>query len=143
MAPIHGFDLERSRPRAAITVYPLAGVTRADYELEGVATGNVAGVGAYRQEYFAPRESSLPAGNGGEFRNRPDYTSSISASRCRRPSGCRTGGWRRVGFSTNRHTEHFDGDGGDPGSRGSTTWPNIEGGAYVTGTTGSGRARFI
>ena len=40
----------------------------------------------------------------------------------------------RVGFSTNQHTERFAGDGAlqDPGP--STTWPNIEGGAFVTGT---------
>ena len=29
-----------------ITVYPLVGVTRADYQIEGVVAGNVAGLGA-------------------------------------------------------------------------------------------------
>ncbi len=125
-----------------ITVYPLAGVTRADYQLEGVVEGNVAGIGAYRQEYFAPRESSLPPGNGGEYRNRQDYSQQYLGFEMQATKRLSNRWMARVGFSTNRHTEHFDGDAAiqDPGT--STTWPNIEGGAFVTGTSGSGKSEI-
>ncbi len=125
-----------------ITVYPLVGVTRADYQLEGVIEGNVAGIGAYRQEYFAPRESSLPAGNGAEYRNRPDYSQQYLGFEVQATKRLSNRWMARVGFSTNRHTEHFDGDAAlqDPGT--STTWPNIEGGAFVTGTSGSGKSEI-
>jgi len=48
----------------------------------------------------------------------------------------------RVAFSTNTHTEHFDSPAAiqDPG--GTTTWPNIDGGAYITPTTGSGKSEI-
>jgi hypothetical protein len=48
----------------------------------------------------------------------------------------------RVGFSTNRHTEHFEGPGAlqDPGP--STTWPNIDSGSVLTPTTGSGKSEI-
>ena len=49
----------------------------------------------------------------------------------------------RVGFSTNTHREYFD----DPSvavqdPTPSTTWPNIQGGAYVTATSGSGKSEI-
>ena len=44
-----------------ITVYPLVGVTRADYEVEGTAQGNVEGLGAYTQQYLRS-ERIKPAG---------------------------------------------------------------------------------
>jgi hypothetical protein len=49
----------------------------------------------------------------------------------------------RVGFSSNRHTEQFGGDAAlqDPGA--STTWPNIDGGAFVVGTAGSGKSEIF
>jgi hypothetical protein len=125
-----------------ITVYPLVGVTRADYQVEGVVEGNVPGVGAYRTEYYAPTESSLPAGNGGEYRNRPDYSQDYLGFEVQAIKRLSNRWMARVGFSTNRHTEHFAGDGAqqDPGR--STTWRNIDGGAFVTGTSGSGKSEI-
>lgn len=125
-----------------ITVYPLVGVTRADYHVEGVVEGNVPGLGGYRRDYYAPIESSLPAGNGGEYRNRPDYSQDYLGFEVQAIKRLSNRWMARVGFSTNRHTEHFDGDGGlqDPGQ--STTWPNIDGGAFVTGTSGSGKSEI-
>ena len=129
-------------PAQQITVYPLVGVTRADYQLEGTVSGNVTGVGAYQQQYFAPRESSLPAGNGSEFRNRPDYHQQYIGLEVQATKRLSDRWMARIGFSSNKHTETFTGDGGiqDPGS--SVTYANIEGGAYVTGTAGSGKSEI-
>ena len=49
----------------------------------------------------------------------------------------------RLGFSTSSHREHFD----DPATAvqdptPSTTWPNIDGGAYMTQTSGSGKSEI-
>ena len=125
-----------------ITVYPLVGVTRADYEVEGTVQGNVEGIGAFSQQYFAPRESSLPAGNGSEFRNRPDYTQQYLGFEVQATKRLSNKWMGRFGFSTNRHTESFGSDAAlqDPGP--STTWPNIDGGAFITGTTGSGKSEI-
>ena len=133
-----GYDMSQ-----LVTVYPLVGVTRADYELEGVVEGNVPGLGAYRQEYYAPTEASLPPGNGGEYRNRPDYYQDYLGFEIQATKRLSNRWMARVGFSSNRHTENFDGDAAlqDPGP--STTWPNINGGAYVTATSGSGKSEIF
>ena len=100
-----------------ITVYPLVGVTRADYELEGTVQGNVPGLGAYSQQYFAPREASLPAGNGSEYRNRPDYSQQYLGFEVQATKRLSNKWMARVGFSTNQHTESFGSDAAlqDPG----------------------------
>jgi hypothetical protein len=133
-----GFDMSQG-----ITVYPLAGVSRADYQLEGVVEGNLPGVGPYREEYFAPTEASLPPGNGSEFRNRPDYSQQYLGFEVQAVKRLSNRWMARIGFSSNRHTEQFAGDAAlqDPGA--STTWPNIDGGAYVTGTAGSGKSEIF
>jgi hypothetical protein len=48
----------------------------------------------------------------------------------------------RIAFATNQHTEHFDGTAGiqDPGA--SLTWNNINDGAFMTGTSGSGKSEI-
>jgi hypothetical protein len=127
-------------PALLVTVYPLIGVTRADYLLEGSVQGNVEGIGNYREDYFAPREASLPAGNGVEFRNRPDYHQNYLGLEVQATKRLSDRWMARVGFSSNRHTESFTGDGGiqDPGT--TVAWPNIEGGAFVTATSGSGKS---
>jgi hypothetical protein len=125
-----------------VTVYPLVGVTRDDYVLEGVVEGSATGIGDFRQEFYAPRESSLPLGNGGEFRNRPDYNQQFLGFEVQATKRLADRWMGRVGFSTNSHTEHFNGPGAihDPGA--SATWPNIDGGAYVKPTTGSGKSEI-
>ncbi len=125
------------------TIYPLVGVTRADYVQEGVASGDVAPLGAYSQAYFTPRTESLPVGNGGEYRNRPGYHQrylGFEVSATKRMSNRWMG---RVGFSTGSHHETFD----DPATAvqdptPSTTWPNIDGGSYMTQTSGSGKSEI-
>jgi hypothetical protein len=130
-------------PSQQITVYPLVGVTRADYQLEGVVQGNAPDLGAYRQDYFAPTEASLPAGNGSEYRNRPDYSQQYLGFEVQAVKRLSNRWMARVGFSSNRHTESFGSDAAlqDPGA--SNTWPNIDGGAYVTGTAGSGKSEIF
>ena len=125
------------------TIYPLVGVTRADYVQEGVAAGNAAPLGAYSQAYFAPRADSLPVGNGGEFRNRPDYHQRYLGLELQATKRMSNRWMGRIGFSTNTHREYFD----DPSTAvqdptPSTTWPNIDGGAYVTQTNGSGKSEI-
>ena len=125
-----------------VTVYPLAGVTYHDYVAEGLVQGNLPGIGTYVEEYYAPRESSLPEGNGSEFRNRPDYTQQYLGFEIQATKRLSNKWMGRFAFSTNRHTEHFASTAAlqDPGQ--SATWPNIDGGAFITATTGSGKSEI-
>jgi len=127
---------------AQVTVYPLVGVTAANYQPEGTVQGNAPGVGAYQQTYYAPTASSLPPGNGAEYRNRPDYHQDYLGFETQLVKRLSNHWMARVGFSTNSNTEHFDGPDAvqDPGA--STTWPNINGGSFVTATTGSGKSEI-
>jgi hypothetical protein len=127
-------------PALQVTVYPLIGVTRADYEIEGTAQGNVSGIGNYRRDYYAPNEASLPAGNGVELRNRPDYHQQYLGFELQATKRLSNRWMARLGFASSRHNEYFNGDGGiqDPGQ--TVAWPNIEGGAFVTATSGSGKS---
>jgi hypothetical protein len=133
----NGYD-----PSQQITVYPLVGVTRDDYVLEGSVSGNVDGLGSYRQDYYAPRQSSLPPGNGSEFRNRPDYSQQYLGFEVQATKRMSDRWMARIAFATNQHTEHFDGTAGiqDPGA--SLTWNNINDGAFMTGTSGSGKSEI-
>jgi hypothetical protein len=102
----------------------------------------VEGIGSYRGEYYAPTEASLPPGNGGEYRNRPDYHQQYLGFEVQAVKRLSNRWMARVGFSSNSHTETFGSDAAlqDPGA--STTWPNIDGGAFVTGTAGSGKSEI-
>ncbi len=125
-----------------VTTYPLIGVTRDDYVVEGTVQGSADGIGQYRQDYYAPTDASLPPGNGVEFRTRPDYHQEYLGFEVQATKRLSNNWMARIGFSTNNHTEHFTGPNGviDPGA--STTYPNIEGGAFVTGTSGSGKSEI-
>ncbi|MEO8682182.1 MAG: TonB-dependent receptor [Vicinamibacterales bacterium] len=127
---------------AGVTVYPLVGVTATDYQLEGVVEGNAPGIGAYHKEYYAPTDASLPTGNGAEYRNRPGYHQDYLGLEVQATKRLSNHWMARMGFSTNTNTEHFDTNASiqDPGQ--STTWPNIDGGSFVTGTSGSGKSEI-
>ena len=125
-----------------ITVYPLVGVTQADYVLEGVVEGQRC------------RHGQLPSGVLRAARRQP---AARQRQRVSQPPGLSPGflgfevqatkrlsdRWMaRVGFSTNRipSTSASSASIQDPGA--STTWPNIDGGAFITATTGSGKSEI-
>jgi hypothetical protein len=125
------------------TVYPLVGVTRADYLEEFVVTGSAPGVGSYSQPVYAPIESRLPPGNGGEYRNRPGYHQQYLGFEVQAVKRLADRWMARVGFSTSRHREYFDDPSQaiqDPTS--TTIFPNIDGGAVLTPTSGSGKSEI-
>ena len=85
-------------PSQQITVYPLVGVTRADYQLEGAVQGNVPGVGAYRQDTTRRPKQACRLVTAASTATVRTIRSSTSASKCRPSSGCRTAGWRASAF---------------------------------------------
>ena len=93
-----------------IAVYPLVGVTRADYQLEGTVRATCAGLGAYSQDTSRRATSSLPPGNGGEYRNRPDYSQQYLGFEVQATKRLSNKWMARVGSRRNRHTEHFGGE---------------------------------
>ena len=92
-------DRHRSR-RPGNTVYPLVGVTSADYVQEGVVAGSAPGIGNYSQPIYAPIESALPPGNGGEYRNRPGYHQRYLGFEVQATKRLADRWMARVGFST-------------------------------------------
>ena len=122
-------------------VYPLVGVTRDDYLLEQVVTGTLPGVGDYSKEVYAPIESALPPGNGGEYRNRPGYHQQYFGFEVQATKRLANRWMARVGFATSSHHEHFDDPSlalQDPTS--TTIFPNIDGGSVMTPSSGSGKS---
>ncbi len=144
MAAVHRRDLERPRPRAAD--HRVSARRRDPRRLRSSKARSQGNVRRARRVppgvLRADANQACRRATAASSAIVRTITSSTSASKCRRPSGCRTSGWARVGFSTNSHTEHFGSDAAlqDPGP--STTWPNIDGGAFVTGTTGSGKSEI-
>ena len=125
------------------TVYPLVGVTRADYSPDGVAQGTAPGIGAYSQPFFAPSDDSLPPGNGAEYRNRPGYHQQYLGFEVQATKRLANRWMARVGFSTNSHREYFDDPSvaiQDPTS--TTIFPNIDGGQVLTPSFGSGKSEI-
>ena len=133
-----GLDLSTSN-----TVYPLVGVTRADYAQDGVASGTAPGLGSYNVPFFAPSDASLPPGNGAEYRNRPGYHQQYLGFEVQATKRLADRWMARVGFSTNSHREYFD----DPSvalqdPTQTTIFPNIDGGQVLTPTSGSGKSEI-
>jgi hypothetical protein len=125
------------------TVYPLVGVTSADYVQEGVVTGSVPGIGSFSQPIYAPVESSLPPGNGGEYRNRPGYHQRYMGFEIQATKRLADRWMARVGFTTGAHREYLD----DPAQAvqdptPTTIFPNIDGGIVVTPSSASGKSEI-
>ena len=125
------------------TVYPLVGVSRADYLPDGVVSGSNPQVGSYNVPFFAPRPASLPDGNGAEYRNRPGYHQQYLGFEVQATKRLANRWMARVGFSTNSHREYFD----DPNTSiqdptSTTIFPNIDGGQVLTPTFGSGKSEI-
>jgi hypothetical protein len=125
------------------TVYPLVGVTRADYAPDGVATGAAPGLGSFNVPFFAADPDRLPPGNGAEYRNRPGYHQQYLGFEVQATKRLANRWMARVGFATNSHREYFD----DPSQAiqdptPTTIFPNIDGGQVVTPTFGSGKSEI-
>ncbi|HEV8348528.1 MAG TPA: carboxypeptidase regulatory-like domain-containing protein [Vicinamibacterales bacterium] len=87
---------------------PLIGVTRNDYVVDQVLTGNISPVGSFSQNVYALREDKAPVGSGRFRTNRPSYHQrywGFEASATKRMANRWMG---RFGFSTNDHREYFD-----------------------------------
>jgi hypothetical protein len=124
-------------------VYPLVGVTRADYVQEGVVSGSAEVIGAYNQPIYAPIESSLPPGNGSEYRNRPGYHQRYFGFEVQATKRLADRWMARVGFSAGSHREYFD----DPSvaiqdPTQTTISPNIDGGSVMTPSSSSGKSEI-
>jgi hypothetical protein len=126
---------------SGLTVYPLVGVTRDDYVLEQVITVEAPGLPPTTREVFTPIESSLPPGNGAEYRNRPGYHQQYLGFEVQATKRLADRWMARLGFSTSSHREYFD-DASlavqDPTS--TTIFPNIDGLSIVTPSFGSGKS---
>ena len=105
--------------------------------------GNVPGIGAYprrsttrRPRRACRRATALSSATG------PDYNQQYLGFEVQATKRLSNNWMARIGFSTNRTPSTSAARGGiqDPGA--STTWPNIEGGAFVTGTSGSGKSEI-
>ena len=125
------------------TVYPLVGVTSADYVQEGVVSGNASGLGSYNEPIYAPLESSLPPGNGSEYRNRPGYHQRYFGFEVQATKRLADRWMARVGFATGTHREYFD----DPAvaiqdPTRTTISPNIDGGSVLTPSSASGKSEI-
>jgi hypothetical protein len=125
------------------TVYPLVGITRADYVREGVVSGSAPGIGSFSQPIFTPIESRLPPGNGAEYRNRPGYHQRYLGVELQATKRLADRWMARVGFTTSTHREYFDDPAlalQDPTS--TTIFPNIDGGVVVTPSSASGKSEI-
>ena len=128
---------------------PLIGVTQANYSQTSTLTGTAAGIGAFSVPLYGLSPSAVPPGGGKVFAVREGYHQrylGLELSATKRMSSR----WMaRFGFSTNNWREYFD----DPSTSildptrapaPSSSWPfagpQVNGGAVVRSSTGSGKS---
>ena len=128
---------------------PLIGVTQANYSQTSMLTGTAAGIGAFSVPLYGLSPSAVPPGGGKVFAVREGYHQryvGLELSATKRMSSR----WMaRFGFSTNNWREYFD----DPSKAildptrapaPSSSWPfagpQVNGGAVVRSSTGSGKS---
>ena len=119
---------------------PLIGVTSADYHQTGTLTGNAEPMGSFSVPFYAIDPAAIPPGGGRSYEERKDYHQrfmGLEVSAVKRLSNRWMG---RFGFSTNSHTEYFGGPGAIEDPTPSPASPNIDGGAVVTASSGSGKS---
>jgi hypothetical protein len=123
--------------------FPLIGVTSADYVEDGRVTGDLPGIGAFDQPYYALLESRAPAGGGTVLSNREGYRRiyrGFEVAATKRLSNRWMG---RFGFTWNDEKEYFD----DP-SRAiqdptpSPADPLVDGGTVTRQSTGSSKSEI-
>jgi hypothetical protein len=122
--------------------YP--GVTGADFTQAGVFAGVAPGVGTYDVPYYHVNESALPADFGQLYETRTDYYQRYLGFEISATKRMADRWMMRLGFSTNEHREYLKGPGAseDPTPVFTTTdaYPNVDGGAVMTPSTGSGKS---
>ncbi|MBI2835939.1 MAG: TonB-dependent receptor [Acidobacteria bacterium] len=88
--------------------FPLIGVTRKDYLVDGVVTGNLSPVGSFSQTYYAVDPAKIPPGAGQISQNRPGYHQRFLGWEAHATKRMSNRYMFRLGFSTNDHREYFD-----------------------------------
>ena len=122
---------------------PLIGVTSADYVEDGRIAGDLPGIGAFDQPYYALREDRAPVGGGTTTTNRTGYYRNFRGfeiSAMKRLSNRWMG---RFGFSWNDEREYFP----DPSRAIQDPTPSPEeplkhGGIVTRESTGSGKSEI-
>ena len=119
---------------------PLIGVTSADYTQTGTLTGNAEPIGAFSVPFYAIDPAAVPPGGGRSYEARQDYHQrfvGLEISAVKRLSNRWMG---RFGFSTNSHKEYFGSPSAIEDPTPTPASPNIDGGAVVTESGGSGKS---
>jgi hypothetical protein len=120
---------------------PVQGLRSDDYVQLGTFSGNQAPVGAYNVPYYGVTAATMPANRTAtEYIEREGYSQrywGLELSATKRLSNR----WMaRFGFSTNEHTEYFDGPNSRTDPTSSPANPNIDGGQVLRQTGGSGKS---
>jgi hypothetical protein len=127
---------------------PLIGVTQAHYLQTATLTGTAPHVGAYSVPLYAPAAGAVPPGGGKIATNRAGYHQRFLGVELSATKRLRQHWMARVGFSTNDWREYFDDPSRaildrTPAPAPSSTWPfagpQVNGGAVVRSSTGSGK----
>ena len=124
------------------TVYPLVGVTRADYVQEGVVSGTCAGSAPTASLSSRRARRACRRATAASIAIVRAITSSYLGFEVQATKRLSNRWMARVGFSTSSHREYFDDPSmavQDPTS--TTIFPNIDGGVVVTPSSAAARAR--
>jgi hypothetical protein len=128
---------------------PLIGVTQANYTQTATLRGTAAEVGAFSVPLYALSPAALPPGGGKLSANRPGYYQRFMGFEVSVVKRLSNRWMARAGFSTNDWREYFDNPSVailDPtkAPAPSSAWPfagpQVDGGAVVRQSTGSGKS---
>ena len=118
------------------------GVTSADYTQTGTLTGNVDPIGSFSTPFYAINPSAIPPGGGRSYDERHGYHQRYLGFELSATKRMSNRWMARFGFSTNSHTEYFDGPDAIEDPTPGPNNPNIDGGHVVTQTGGSGKSNI-
>jgi hypothetical protein len=119
------------------------GVTGEDYEQISTLTGTHETIGDYSIPLYGAIPSTIPANRAATtFRNRDGYTQRYMGFEAAATKRLSNRWMARLGFSTNKHTEHFDSIAAMTDPTPAPGTPNIDGGPVVRATAGSGKSNI-
>ena len=121
---------------------PHIGVTSADYTQTGTLSGNVDPIGSFSTPFYALNASAVPPGGGRSYEKRVGYHQRYLGFEMSATKRMSNRWMARFGFSTNSHTEYFDGASALEDPTPGPASPNIDGGHVVTQTGGSGKSNI-